>query len=83
MFMNSGYTYIDRYTNLTLTNKKLIGVFSKINNYTSISFLRSLKEKLIQLHHARHFSLCLPVCLCILCYSSEIMCVCVYHDFYC
>lgn len=35
MFMKSGYTYIDRYTNLTLTNKKLIGVFSKINNYTS------------------------------------------------
>lgn len=50
----------------------------KINNYTSISFSRSLKEKLLQLHHARHFSLCLPVCLCILCYSSEIIYVCVY-----
>ena len=33
-FINAGYEFIDDYTQLKQTNKKVIGTFEKINNYT-------------------------------------------------
>lgn len=41
-FREKGYNFISKYSELTLTNKKLIGAFSKINNYNTDNNLPTL-----------------------------------------
>lgn len=41
-FIKNGYEFISKYSKLTLTNKKIIGSFSKINNYNTDNDLPTL-----------------------------------------